>query len=188
MARRAAALLPLRRSLMIAGHDIAAKTAGRAPAGTRPMTRARAERIMLKRSAYSRPYRHSRSRAIRLAVAGLLPAVDTAICNCPRRTIAGRKKSQIAGISATFARILLRLAAAATRAFTAAASVAHTTRKTPRRSAGKKARVISLIFLLRARRTIPACAALATTVTLAPAATSPLALRSATRPPPTTRQ
>jgi len=152
MARRAAALLPPRRSLTIEGRDMAAKTAGRFPAGTRPMTRALNERIMLTRSAYSRPYRPSSSRAIRLAVAGLLPPVDTAICNCPRRTTAGRKKSQIAGISATFVRTFLRAAAAAIRSFTTASSVAHTARKTPRRSACEKPRVISLIFFLRARR------------------------------------
>ena len=106
----------------------------------------------------------------------------------PRRTTEGTRNVQASGSSATFTRPPALRTVSATSRFTCASSVAITTRKAPRRSVGRTGR--------RRRRRRPAEASAAsravveglTTSTSAPHSTSERTLRSATLPPPTTRQ
>ena len=73
---------------------------------------------------------------MRLASAGLAPAVEIAIASGPVRTIAGRMKLHSGGTSTTLTSIARRSASSYTEMFTSVTLVAAIARKRPSRSPG----------------------------------------------------
>ena len=125
---------------------------------------------------------------MRLASAGLAPAVEIAIASGPVRTIAGRMKLQSGGTSTTLTSIARRSASSYTEMFTSESAVAAITRKRPSRSPGSKARRSQRIDPSAASSWSSDTASGATRVTSAPHASSPSTFSRPTSPPPTTRQ
>ena len=128
----------------------------------------------------SSPSIYARSAAAR---AGEAPPVEMPTVTSPRTTRAGKKKSQLSGSSALLTGMPRARQSAATRALSAALSVAATAKRTPSSSEGlypsttRTASGRSSSFTSRAH-----------TSSRAPKDASVRALRSATSPPPASRQ
>jgi len=135
-----------------------------------------------------RPIKASSPSRNRLASVGLFPPVEIAICTAPRRTTAGAMKSHAAGVSTVFTQIRRRRAAKATCRFTSSRSVAAIMRAQPSTSTSRNAREICVMTPWLARRRKAVVTDGLTTTTAASTSRSPHTFRSATIPPPTTRQ
>ncbi len=136
------------------------------------------------------PYSAGTSASIRrrslAARPGEAPPVEMAMTRSPRRTTAGTMKSDAAGASTMSASTPARRASMPTHVFTRGSSVAAITSALPGRSSRAYRRFTHLTRPVRSNRRNAGENAGLTTVTCAPAASSPAVLRTATRPPPTT--
>ena len=141
-------------------------------------------------SSHSRASARPTSRAMRCrrrtASAGLLPAVETATVMSPLRCTAGAMKLQCSRSSTALSGTPSCSASAQTAPFVPRSSVAAIASHAPLRSPLRYGRRLCSIALRRASAPSAGVTSVLTTVTCAPAPTSPCTFCSATAPPPIT--